>query len=1278
MPFLRTFHWLKHGGLWLYKLTTFAVLAAGFSFAAVVLGLRYYLLPQIDSFRADIEAVATRALGAPVKIARIDADWEGLRPQLKFRDLRLADREGRTALVLPEVDATVSWRSMLLMQPIFHSLEIQRPTLLLRRDPNGTIWVAGLRLDGGGGDEGFGDSLLKHRQIIILGATLLWQDEKLGAPELKLTNVALRLDSRGHRHRFGLRAVPPPELAAPLDVRGDLRGDRLSELARWDGKLYAELAYTDLARWRQWLPLAALPSHGAGAIRAWLDVANGAVEQATGDVRLAGVRTRLGDNLPELALERVNGRLGWKRSASRFEVAARELVFTIPGATEAQPLDLLLKRVAPGPKEPGRLEVRVNAVDLGLLANVADRLPFDEEIRRELVSFDPQGRVKDFECTVTGPFDQPTSFRVKGRFEGLGVRPAPRWPGFAGLDGSLEATEKGGVVTLKSRDLLLDAPTVLHVPVAFDTVDAQAVWAIAKGRLDLKVSNLAFANRDIAGSFKGSYERNPGSTGGVIDATGELSRLDPQVIGRYLPLIIGGDTRRWLDQAFLGGLIADAKLKLKGDLAGFPWPDGKSGQFSVQAKLEDVDLQFADSWPPLDKIKGTLSFRGESVEVTANAANIAGVPLMKVRGVIKDLFHGNERLEIAGQGAGTTTQFLDFIDSSPVGELIGHFNRDMRATGSGKLDIKLDVPLRASRDTRVVGTYQFIDNRLLFSGDVPPLDQVNAKLDFTETGITMQNGTATAVGGPATVNIGTQGGTVTINTSGRADVDAFRRQTTSYFWLPYFRGGAAWRGSITLRKGLTDYVFESDLQGIGSTLPAPLAKVPADVVPARFERRAIGPDDDRMEITFGKEVNAVVERRRSDGVLVPVRGVIALDVPAALPDSGLAIVGTARELNMNRWFAVIEEAPAGSGVLPLSQLDVNVGALQLLRRPFTDMRVKAALKNGLWQGSLAGPDVAGDFSYALKDNGKLKARLTRLTLPDTDDTDKRPAAAASPGDRKERPPDLDVVAEAFRLGDREFGRLDVKADLEGQDWRIDKLQLDNPDATLNMVGRWRSWLAEPRTDVTVELDVVDAGKFLKRLGYPEGIKGGKSRVAGKLAWNGKPQDLDLATLSGDLTLEAQKGQFVKLEPGIAKLLGVISLQSLPRRISLDFGDIFSTGLAFDSIAATVKITEGIAATDDFLIRSPSASIGMTGDVNLAAETQDLRVRVVPFLGEGVALGATALGGPIAGVAALALQKLLRDPIGQMMAFEYAVTGTWSDPQVSKVDRLRGQQQTPPG
>ncbi|MDP1716850.1 MAG: AsmA-like C-terminal region-containing protein, partial [Burkholderiales bacterium] len=202
----------------------------------------------------------------------------------------------------------------------------------------------------------------------------------------------------------------------------------------------------------------------------------------------------------------------------------------------------------------------------------------------------------------------------------------------------------------------------------------------------------------------------------------------------------------------------------------------------------------------------------------------------------------------------------------------------------------------------------------------------------------------------------------------------------------------------------------------------------------------------------------------------------------------------------------------------------------------------------------------------------------------------------------------------------------------------------------------------------------DIGKLLTRLGYPEGVRRGTAKVHGALAWPGSPQDFDYPQLSGNIVLEAAKGQFVKLEPGIGKLLGILSLQALPRRITLDFRDIFSEGFAFDEILGGVNISRGVATANNFRLRGPSANVVMAGDVDLAKETQKLRVKITPSISDAASIAGALIGGPIAGVAAFLAQKLLKDPLDQMASYEYDVTGTWADPQVKKVDNQSDQQQ----
>jgi uncharacterized protein YhdP len=180
---------------------------------------------------------------------------------------------------------------------------------------------------------------------------------------------------------------------------------------------------------------------------------------------------------------------------------------------------------------------------------------------------------------------------------------------------------------------------------------------------------------------------------------------------------------------------------------------------------------------------------------------------------------------------------------------------------------------------------------------------------------------------------------------------------------------------------------------------------------------------------------------------------------------------------------------------------------------------------------------------------------------------------------------------------------------------------------------------------------------------------GSAKMQGKLTWAGNPQSIDYASLSGEMSLTAEKGQFLKIEPGIGKLLGILSLQALPRRITLDFRDIFSEGFAFDIITGTAGIDKGVLHTQDFAMVGPSAQVAMQGTIDLAQETQALRVRVVPSMGDSLSVaGLVLLAHPITGVATLLAQRLFKDPLGQVFAYEYAISGTWTDPRVEKVAR----------
>ncbi len=308
-------------------------------------------------------------------------------------------------------------------------------------------------------------------------------------------------------------------------------------------------------------------------------------------------------------------------------------------------------------------------------------------------------------------------------------------------------------------------------------------------------------------------------------------------------------------------------------------------------------------------------------------------------------------------------------------------------------------------------------------------------------------------------------------------------------------------------------------------------------------------------------------------------------------------------------------------------------------------------------------EMLGNVEWQDEDNGKIIARLKRLSIPNSLSAT---TEAENTGPKKEFRkqlkiyPALDIVADNFELGTKKLGALALNAFENGEDWVIQKLNITNADSTLGVQGNWHNWTRNPNTSLTVSLKTNDIGKTFVRFGQPDVIKGGEAKMNGQLNWAGSPHEFDVTRLKGNLTFEATKGQILKVQPGVGRLLGLVTLQSLPRRLTLDFRDLFSDGFAFDKISATAKIDSGVLRSDDFFMTGPAAEASIKGETNLKAETQNLKVKVTPHVSDSLSLAAL-VGGPIVGAAAFVAQKILKDPFNKIASSEYVITGTWDNP-----------------
>jgi uncharacterized protein (TIGR02099 family) len=1228
-----------------------------FALAALVLAVRFWLLPDIERYRGEIVGAVSAAIGQPVRIGGLSAGWYGLNPHIQLRDVRIFDRAGREVLTLPAIDNQLAWSSLLQGRLKVHSLAIENLRLQVRRDAEGALYVAGMKL--GEGDARFVRWALAQDEIVLRDAEIEWHDELRGAPPLALAAVNLRLRNSGERHSIGLSARPPAELGASLELRAMLQGTELAHPSSWKGRLYAELGYADLAAWRTWLDYPWRIDRGQGALRTWLTFQAGEVQGATADLALSDVSGRFGEDLAPLQLASLRGRLQATAANGRYQVAARDLAIGIADGTVVAPSDFDVAWTTGG-DAGGTLTAA--AIELEPLAQLAASLPLPERARALLAQVKPRGRLADARVEWRGEPQAPAGFAARARFIDLAAEPVDELPGFAGMTGSFDATESGARVVLATRKGELNLPRVFPEPrIALDFLDGVVEWERqGDAGSALRIESLTFSNAHLSGNAHGTYQAVSG-TPGSIDLSAQLNRADGSQLARYLPhaRLMGGEkTRGWLVQSVLAGRSSDVRVRLRGDLREFPFADPGRGQFSVAARVERGVLQYADGWPRIEDIEGELLFERERMQITGRSGRILGASLANVEVAIPNLRDPSPQLEVTGTARGATADFLSFIEASPVRRMTAGFTAPMRSSGQGKLSLRLELPLKDLPKARVDGEYEFDGNDLVVSSQLPPIEGAAGKVAFTESTLSVRGVQGRLFGGPIAVNGTTQAdGTVQVVARGEATL-AGTRALFDHPWRRFFAGQAAYVATVNIVKGRQQVVLQSSLEGLTSALPAPLAKRAGETLPLQVELGA----DERLKVRLGRVLAAEFVRRRQGEALVVQRAGVFLtpsgDAPLRLPErSGTLIYGSLPALDADKWLPLF-----GSGDAPVdaSALDVRVGVLDLYGKRLNGVSLRAGADAAGWAATIASQEVAGDLSFRKDGGGKLVARLTRFLSPQ-----EYPGAPERGTLEPKDLPTLDLVADRFSLRGKELGRVEIQGGRSGEDWRIDKLSMANPDATIAGSGMWHGG-APTRSQLDFELNTADAGQFLARVGYPDLVKGGKTRFRGNLAWNGDPALIDYASLSGSLKLESFGGQFLEIEPGIGKLISLMSLQSLPRRIALDFRDVFSKGFSFDDLFAAGQLDSGVMTVKDFRMRGSSAQVQMAGDVDLAQETQNLRVRVVPSLGDSAATVIALAVNPLLAIPAAIAQKILKDPLGHIFAFEYSVTGGWSDPKVAKI------------
>ena len=1313
---------------------------------AIVATVKYGVMPNVQRYQGDIVSRVAAVTGMDVSATAIRGGWSGFRPFIELENVVFrepADAQKRTAgaeaLRLPQLQASLSWWSLFVGQLRFADVSLLGPELALSRGQDGLIYFAGRALNQTreAEDDGrFLQSLLEQPGISIHHASLTWTDELKPGQPLKFTDVGIILERKIGGHAFGIVATPPAGLArnATFSALLDIRNDG----GRWwvKGSAYTTLQDANLAEIRRHVSVPDALQSGSGNVRAWLDIDNsfGAptppaapanpmmaagspLRAITADVSIVNARAQLASDLAPLQVARLGGRLEYVAQESGFTLRSKALEFRTRDGTASPRSDfsVTLNNQAEESKASG--EVTATGIDLKVLAGLLEFFPIGKDLRAVAARFSPRGLVEQSSFAWTGYLEKPSAYRIKGKLTGFGSNADEKIPGVSGFSGTVDGDEKGGTFSVASKGLQLDAPVMFRAPLQFSLLESNGSWKVSADTIEVNIDDLKFANEDLGGQISGRYwryraggaraaeEKGPGS----LDIKARFEHIKATRIPDYLPNG-GARSRDYIEWAIRDGEVTSADIVLKGAIFDFPYHLGKGGEFTLHAKVKDIDYRYGEGWPNANDINGEVSFENTRFTAKIDNAQILAAPIRQTTITVDDFASAPPLLTIQGIADARAEDVTRYIKESPLLDGIGGFTRFVTLEGPGKLELGLRFPLGVKEQNRITGKYTLTRGRAKVAlGDKDKgveISALNGSISFTESSVKSAGLGGIAYGNPLTVTITGAGDTgVAVDYAARADV-AQLADVLPFRMPQQVTGPGDFSGRVFSKGGTTEVSIESNLAGITSTLPAPLAKradeerklrvafthtgLPTEKIRVALAGNPLKSADNpetRIDARFQRRFDA---RGISQGLYGGIASVGEASTEAPVPE-GMWLAGTMPRLDFDAWRVAIDGfyPPAATAVAvapppvadaannrdesPVAGFDFKLGGLLAYGRPFKAMSLKGRHSGRGWAMNVDSDEASGDFTWrpaAFNDRGLVRARLQRFSLADEAPV-LTPAAVVEPGGEPDFPA-LDIVAEKFTFKDRELGKLELRATPQAANWKIDQLNITTGHSTLEMQGLWQR-LGDPqnpaagksRTTMSMKLHASNLNALFDQFGFGDYLKGGRASLEGQLSWPGHATQFQTSVLSGNFSVEASDGRFAKIKPGAGKLLGLISLQSIPRRITLDFRDVFSEGFAFDKIAGDMKINNGVIFTENFEIKGPAADIKMVGEVSLPNENQNLVMTVKPSLGEGVAIGAGVVLGPAVGAGVLLAQKMLQGAA----TYEYAVTGSWDNPQVDKIKQL---------
>ncbi len=1259
--------WTKK--LWVAAATLFVLFAILFSIFRA-------MTPLVKQYKTQIEQQLSVLLGQPVSIGDLETGWYWFQPVIKMDNVKFNDASHQ-AVVVNQLQVGINlWRSLWRWQVQPGVLYVRETAITLRQISDSQWTVDGLQSNpsvAAADKKAYLPMLawLLSQDTIVLNnvaLTIRLQDNSV----LPLQHVTLKVKNGSGHLRLSGTAQLAQEASTAFSVVADLTVDP-DDLKTLAGHVYLSTSHFFPNQWQSLLPnLPVKIKQGECDVKLWVDLDQGHLSNVQSVIRLDDFAwTETGGNQPkERRLQGLSGNFAWKRNANKgWHLVADHLQLHLDDVIwpeNAFQLDYTAANDS--------YTLFVKNILLAPLANADISWP---ESVQSLFAKKPRGDLNDTQVIIT---NEKVSY-VLTRFADLGWQATPTVPGVAHLSGVLYWEPTEGHLGLDGENVTISPQK--QPALTFNLLNTDLAWKSLSNGYRVSLDRLVLSHPDLVLSANGVLD-NPKTPEAHMQLSADFSAKNAKKFMTYLPSqYLKPKLDTWLKQDIKRIAHASGRVTLNGKLSDFPF-DNQPGEFSVVSHLSGVNLLINKDWPMNRDIDADLIVDKRSLIVNIDQANLHGVMIHQINLSIPNIGLGRESLLIHGQVQASGEQVKGYIFATPLRDHLSRW-RAIEIGNDVALDLRLDIPLYPESDhVMALGTLSLDQNPITIHFPVANIhvDDVSGVLHFNEYGLTDGELRGELGGAPISLHAQSlikpkQGTVLSIEAEASAD---YLEKNFQAPWLKLtsgqLRAAALW--TIYANPADPDELHvDSSLEGFGIDLPSPLGKKEPDIAPTTMDIR-FDPKQLRLQWDYNHQLRGQIflannaERYQLDHGHIHVgqgkfvtQNNKGLVITASLPTVDLADW-------RDTWHALTAETKSTQEWDVIQSIDLKIDDLYLLNQKFHQVALSMhPVNRDDWKLHIEQADVSGDLHYSVSKHA-LSGDFKRIYLQQAHQVVTKKQHDAKLTLKPKDIPNLSLSINDLKVRDVQVGAVQVKATSTPTLWRLDEAVVAAPEYRFNLNGEWKVLNGPDESHLNVNFEMRDLSKSLERWHVKPVVQAHRGRGTLKGKWQGAFYDFSLSHLSGDMELVFKNGRISHFDKeteeklGLGKLLSILSLQTIPRRLQLDFSDLSEDGYSFDIFKGSFQIKQGVMSTHDSYIDGPVAYARMNGDLDLSKHLYDMNLRITPYITASLPIVATIAGGPIAGVATWVASNLINKGMQQISGYTYKISGPWLDPVVQQV------------